>query len=108
MISNQAAHDDPLEPSPGLWCLRLYVAGGTEKSRAAIENLERLCHEHLPGQHRVEIVDLLDNPTRGKADRIVAVPTLVCLSPGPARRVIGDLSDEERTLSMLQIPVRTG
>ena len=88
---------------PDLWQLRLYVAGKTAKSVAAFENLQRLCEEHLAGKYTIEVVDLLVNPQLAKGDQIVAIPTLVRKLPEPIRKVIGDLSNVERTLVGLQL-----
>jgi circadian clock protein KaiB len=93
---------------PDVWELRLYVAGKTAKSVAAAENLTRLCEEHLAGKYKIEIVDLLVHPQLAKGDQIVALPTLVRKLPQPIRKVIGDLSNVERTLVGLQLrPVKT-
>jgi circadian clock protein KaiB len=89
-----------------LWELRLYVAGQTAKSKAAIENLQRICEEYLPGRYKVEVIDLLENPKLAKGDQIVAIPTLVRKLPDPVRRVIGDLSNVEKTLVGLQLRPR--
>jgi circadian clock protein KaiB len=88
---------------PEVWELRLYVAGKTAKSIAALENLNKLCEEHLPGKYRIEVVDLLVHPQLAKGDQIVAIPTLVRKLPQPIRKVIGDLSNVERTLVGLQL-----
>lgn len=88
------------------WELRLYTAGQTPKSLAAMDNLRRFCDEHLAGQYRIEIVDLMANPRLAKDDQIVAIPTLVRKLPAPLRRIIGDLSDVERTLVGLQLRPR--
>jgi circadian clock protein KaiB len=93
------------EPSPQ-WELRLYVAGQTPKSLAAMNNLRRVLDEHVPGEYKVEIVDLLANPRLAKEDQIVAIPTLVRKLPNPVRKIIGDLSDTERTLVGLQLRER--
>ena len=93
---------------PDLWELRLYVAGKTARSVAALENLTRICEEHLAGQYRIEVVDLLVHPKLAKGDQIVAIPTLVRKLPQPIRKVIGDLSNMERTLVGLQLrPAKT-
>ena len=93
---------------PEVWELRLYVAGKTAKSVAAFENLTRLCEEHLPGKYKIEVVDLLIHPQLARGDQIVAIPTLVRKLPQPIRKVIGDLSNVERTLVGLQLrPART-
>ena len=99
---------EPLEQLTGPtnldeWNLRLYVAGKTSKSVAAFENLSKLCEEHLPGKYHIEVVDLLVHPQLAKGDQIVAIPTLVRKLPEPIRRVIGDLSNVERTLVGLQL-----
>lgn len=89
------------------WNLRLYIAGQTPKSRAAFTNLKRLCEEYLPGRYQIEVVDLLVNPQLAQGDQIVAIPTLVRKLPEPLRRIIGDLSDTERTLVGLQLRSRS-
>jgi len=86
-----------------MWELRLYVAGKTPKSLAAIANLQRLCDEHLAGKFTIEVVDLIVHPHLAKGDEIVAIPTLIRKLPPPIRRVIGDLSNEERVLVGLQV-----
>jgi circadian clock protein KaiB len=78
--------------------LRLYVAGQTPRSLAAIANLKRLCEEHLAGRYTIEVVDLQVTPQLAAGDQIVAVPTLIRRLPPPLRRVIGDLSNAERVL----------
>lgn len=88
---------------PETWELRLYVAGRTARSVAALENLTRLCEEHLPGKYRIEVVDLLLHPKLARGDQIIAIPTLVRKLPPPIRKVIGDLSNAERTLVGLQL-----
>ncbi len=85
------------------WELRLYTAGQTPKSLAAIKNLRKVCDEHLAGRYEIEIVDLLKNPRLAKDHQIVAIPTLVRKLPSPIRKIIGDLSDTERALVGLQL-----
>ena len=70
---------------------------------AAFANLKRICEEHLPGRYRIEVIDLMQNPRLAKEDQIVAIPTLVRKLPDPLRKIIGDLSDTERTLVGLQL-----
>jgi len=91
------------ETDTSVWELRLYVAGETEKSKTALANLQAICDEHLPGRYQVEVVDLLKNPQLAKGDQIIALPTLVRKLPNPVRKIIGDLSNTERTLVGLQI-----
>ncbi|HEV3009318.1 MAG TPA: circadian clock KaiB family protein [Burkholderiales bacterium] len=88
------------------WNLRLYTAGQSPKSLAALANLKRVCEEHLAGRYSIEVVDLLKNPRLAKDDQIVAIPTLVRKLPEPLRRLVGDLSDTERTLVGLQLRPR--
>jgi len=89
------------------WQLKLYVAGKTARSVAALENLKNLCETHLAGRYSIEIVDLLVNPQLAAGDQILAVPTLVRKFPEPIRKIIGDLSNQERVLVGLDVqPVR--
>ncbi|MEO7336650.1 MAG: circadian clock KaiB family protein [Caldimonas sp.] len=85
------------------WQLRLYVAGQTAKSTAALKNLKKLCETHLAGRYHIEVVDLLVNPRLAAGDQILAVPTLVRKFPEPLRKIIGDLSNEERVLVGLDV-----
>lgn len=85
------------------WSLRLYIAGQTPKSIAAFANLKKICDDHLPGKYQIEVVDLLKQPQLAAGDQIVAIPTLVRKLPEPLRRIVGDLSNTERTLVGLQL-----
>jgi circadian clock protein KaiB len=85
------------------WELRLYVAGQTAKSVTALNNLKRYCEEHLKGQYKIEVIDLLVNPQLAEGDQILAIPTLVRKVPEPIRKIIGDLSNEEKVLVGLNI-----
>lgn len=93
--------------SATIWELRLYIAGYTPKSLEALTNLRKICEGHLGRQYRIEIIDLLKNPQLARGDQILAIPTLVRKLPGPAKKIIGDLSDTEKVLVGLDIrPVR--
>lgn len=83
--------------------LRLYVAGQTPKSLAAIANLKTICEEHLAGRYTIEVIDLLVSPQLAAGDQIVALPTLVRHLPPPLKRIIGNLSDQERVLVGLDL-----
>ena len=85
------------------WDLRLYVAGQTPKSVRAIDNLKRICVEHLEGRYSIEVIDLLEQPQLGEGDQILALPTLVRRLPEPIKKIIGDLSNEERVLVGLDV-----
>jgi circadian clock protein KaiB len=86
-----------------LYDLRLYVAGQTPRSLQALSNLKRICEEHLAGQYRIEIIDLLQKPQLAVGDQILAIPTLVRTIPKPARKIIGDLSNIDRVLVGLEV-----
>jgi circadian clock protein KaiB len=83
--------------------LRLCVAGQTAKSVAACANLARICESHLAGQYRIEIIDLSTNPQLAAGDQIFALPTLVRRLPKPVKKIIGDLSNEDRVLVGLDV-----
>lgn len=85
------------------WELRLYVAGKTARSVAALANLKRYCEENVPNQYRIEVIDLLIHPQLAEGDQILAIPTLVKKVPEPIRKIIGDLSNEEKVLVGLNI-----
>ncbi|WP_243374703.1 circadian clock KaiB family protein [Geotalea sp. SG265] len=85
------------------WILRLYVAGQTPKCLTAFANLKKICEEHLAGQYRIEIIDLLVHPELAKGDQILALPTLVRKLPEPVKKIIGDLSNTEKVLVGLDI-----
>jgi circadian clock protein KaiB len=87
--------------------LRLYIAGQTSRSLAALTNLKRICEEHLQGRYRLEVIDLLEHPQLARGDQILALPTLVRKLPEPIRKLVGDLSDTERALVGLDLrPMR--
>lgn len=89
--------------SDGIWELRLYIAGQTPNSIAAIGNLKRICEERLPKRYRIEIIDLLEKPQLAKGDQIVAIPTLVRKLPAPVKKIIGNLSKADHTLVGLDL-----
>jgi circadian clock protein KaiB len=86
-----------------IWELRLYIAGQTPKSILALQNITKYCREHLEGKYTIEIVDLLVNPQLAEGDQIFAIPTLVRKFPVPLRKIIGDLSNEEKVLVGLNV-----
>jgi circadian clock protein KaiB len=88
------------------WDLRLYMAGQTARAIAAFANLQKICEEHLPGQYRIEVIDLLKHPQLARGDQILAVPTLVRKLPEPVRKIIGDLSNTEKVLVGLDLRPR--
>lgn len=87
------------------YLLRLYVAGPTPQSTRALVNIRRICEEHLKENYDLEVLDLLQSPEAAERDQIIAAPTLVMHSPAPVRRLIGDLSETERVLKILGLPL---
>jgi circadian clock protein KaiB len=85
------------------YVLRLYVTGSTPRSTLAIRNLKAICEEHLQGRYTLEVIDVYQRPTLAKDEQIVATPTLIKVLPTPIRRLIGDLSSEERVLLGLDL-----
>jgi len=86
-----------------VWQLRLYIAGQTAKSVAALSNLQHICEERLAGKYRIEVIDLLRNPSLARGDQILAIPTLVRRLPSPVKKIIGDLSNAKRVLVGLDL-----
>lgn len=97
---------DDLPRPEDFYDLRLYVAGKTAKSVAAFANLRKICEEHLAGRYQIEVIDLLVNPQLAQGDQILAIPTLVRKLPEPIKKIIGDLSNTERTLVGLDLRPR--
>ena len=89
------------------WILRLYVAGQSPRSTAALRSLRTICERHLAGRYRLEVIDLLKQPELARRDDIVALPTLVRRLPPPLKKIIGDLSSEERVLVGLELRPRS-
>lgn len=98
-----ADSSDGIHEGTAHFALRLYVAGQSPKSVRAVDNLRRICEEHLNGDYAIEVIDLLERPQLARGDSIVAVPTLVRRLPEPVRSIIGDLSDTDRVLVGLQL-----
>ena len=85
------------------WELRLYIAGQTPKSTLALKNITRYCETYMEGQYSIEVIDLIKHPQLAEGDQIFAIPTLVRKLPQPIRKIIGDLSNEEKVLVGLNI-----
>jgi circadian clock protein KaiB len=108
-MKSNASGTKEREPTndPAIWDLRLYVAGQSVKSVRAFANLKKFCETHLAGKYRIEVVDLLKNPQLAAGDQILAIPTLVRRIPRPMRKIIGDMSNEERTLVGFNLRARS-
>jgi circadian clock protein KaiB len=98
----------PTKVGSSQYVLRLFVTGTTVRSARAVENLRRVCEEHLSGEYDLEVVDIYQHPNAAKDYQIVAAPTLVKMLPLPLRRIIGDLADEERVLAGLDLSPKAG
>jgi circadian clock protein KaiB len=90
------------------YLLRLYVTGTTGRSVRAVQNVRRICEEHLKGLYDLEVVDIYKNLPLARGDQIIAAPTLIKRLPAPLRRLIGDMSDEQRVLVGLDIRHQRG
>ena len=88
----------------GAHVFRLYLAGGAPNSVRALANLYAICHKHFPDSHRIEIIEVLQEPMRALAEAILVTPTLVKVSPAPEQQIIGNLSEEEEVLRALGLP----
>jgi circadian clock protein KaiB len=102
-MSDEKRADGTEKSDESIYLLRLYVAGQTAKSIAAFANLKKICEEHLHGKYKIEVIDLLENPSLAQGDQILALPTLVRRLPPPVKKIIGDLSNTERVLVGLDI-----
>ncbi len=83
--------------------LKLYITGMTELSMRAVENIKRICEEHLKGRYVLDIIDIHKNPVLPKGEQIIAAPTLIKKIPLPLRRFIGDLSNTDKVLLGLDL-----
>ena len=90
------------------YVLRLYVTGATPRSTQAIQNIRKICDEHLEGRYQLEVIDIYQDPVLAKGEQIIAAPTLVKALPLPLRRFIGDMSRTERILVGLDLRPQTG
>lgn len=85
------------------YVLKLFIAGNTPRSRSAIANLHAICEQHLKDRYQLEVIDVVEDPSRAEEERIIATPTLLCVEPHPGRRIVGDLSVTDRVLVALGI-----
>jgi circadian clock protein KaiB len=93
------------EAEERIWRFRLFVAGQSPKSLLAYSNLKKICEKYLKDQYVIELIDLVKEPALAKQYQIVAVPTLVRQLPEPMKRLIGDLSDHQRTLAGMDLHI---
>ncbi len=83
--------------------LKLYITGKTAKSERAIGNLNRICESDLGKEYELNVIDVLENPQLAENEKILATPTLIKALPPPLRRIIGDLTDQDKVLLGLDI-----
>jgi circadian clock protein KaiB len=93
----------PVDPPSDLYILRLYVTGMTPRSARAIENVRAICGKHLEGRCELQVIDVYQQPSLAKTEQIIAAPTLIKKLPLPLRRIIGDMSNENRVLIGLDL-----
>ena len=93
-------------PRLGKYVLRLYVSRSTLKSKLAVENIQRVCEQHLKGRYDLEVIDIHDQPSLARYEQIVAVPTLIKRLPSPLQRLVGDMSDLGEVLVGLDLRLR--
>ena len=103
MTGQAGAGGPPTDPAAPRYVLRLYVTGSTPRSARAVENMRRICEVHLAGRYDLEVIDIYQRPEAAREAQLIAAPTLVRLLPEPLRRVIGDLSDQDRVLHGLDL-----
>jgi len=85
------------------YVLRLYITGATPRSTRAIQNVRRICEQYMPGRYDLEVIDIYQQPTLAQGEQIIAAPTLIKKLPLPLRKIIGDMSNEERVLLGLDL-----
>ena len=100
-IKQAASHDRQAK-----YVLRLYISGSTSKSGLAVENIKRICEQHLKNRYDLEVIDIYQQPNLARDEQIVAVPTLIKRLPPPLRRLIGDLSNQKNVLRGLDLSKR--
>jgi circadian clock protein KaiB len=106
-MSSTRQFEDALKKGGQKFVLRLFVTGLTSRSLDAVEEVRKLCEEHLKGRYELEIIDLYKQPSAAVKDQVFAAPTLVRLLPKPVRKVVGDMTKKEKLLAGLEIQIRT-
>src|SRR6266704_2551579 len=102
-----AAGAEPTEQTGERFILRLYVAGMTSRSARAVDNVRAFCEKHLEGRYDLQVIDVYQQPALARSEQLIAAPTLIKKLPLPLRRLIGDMSNEDRVLVGLDLVART-
>jgi len=89
------------------YVLKLYITGMTARSQQALRNIKKIIKENPDNNFDLEVIDIYQQPTLAKGDQIIAVPTLIKKLPAPLRRLIGDLSQEDRIILGLDLKLKT-
>jgi circadian clock protein KaiB len=105
-VENLAADLENAARKRERYVLRLYVAGMSPSSAAAIQSITSICEQHLEGRYELEVIDIYQRPELARGEQIIAAPTLIRKIPAPLRRFIGNLADQERILVGLDLRVR--
>jgi circadian clock protein KaiB len=105
--ASPATEEGPQDEPGERYILKLYVAGMTSRSTRAVENVRTFCEKHLEGRYDLQVIDVYQQPTLAKTEQLIAAPTLIKKLPLPLRRLIGDMSNEERILVGLDIIPRS-
>lgn len=92
----------------GFYELTLFVSGASDLAARAIANARRMCEAHCPGRYHLSVVDIHEDPNSLLTHNLLATPTLVKSLPAPTRRVVGDLSQADKVLAMLDLPADLG
>ncbi|MHB2155540.1 circadian clock KaiB family protein [Calditrichota bacterium GD2] len=85
------------------WIFELYIAGQSPRSLQAIANLKLICEKNLKENYELTVIDVTENPSLARVKQIIALPTLIRLSPSPERKVVGDLSELDRAAAILEL-----
>jgi circadian clock protein KaiB len=100
------ASEHSVNPGHDHFVLRLYVTGATARSTRAIANLRQICEQHLSDRYDLEVIDLYQRPELAAGEQLIAAPTLIKRLPLPLRRLVGDLSDQQRVMAGLDLPLQ--
>ena len=93
-------------PSGPEYVLHLYITGATPNSTRAVRNITEICEQHLKGRYELQVIDIYQQPALAQQEDLIGVPTLIKLRPGLVRRLVGDLADRNRVLTILGLPVQ--
>jgi circadian clock protein KaiB len=104
--ASPAASEMSADESGERYILKLYVAGMTSRSARAVDNVRAFCEKHLEGRYDLQVIDVYQQPALAKSEQLIAAPTLIKKLPLPLRRLIGDMSSEDRILVGLDLVAR--